>query len=74
MTEYDEYIINLDDYDSAIFLRYFREEIVRCKDCKYRSAGLPKDMECYRLGEYREFPVEPDGFCKWGERNKGGNN
>lgn len=42
------------------------EEIVRCRDCKeyierkgYATCG-------YFGGDYVE--VEPDGFCKWGER------
>ena len=40
------------------------EEIVRCRDCRYESYG-----ECTRPDEtYDEhwFPVEPEGFCKWG--------
>lgn len=42
-------------------------EIVRCGDCramrvKYGNTGI----ECWKNGE--PFTVEPDGFCKWGER------
>ena len=44
-------------------------EVVRCRDCKYVSRDEGKTWcECYRLGAYREFYVEPDGFCAWGER------
>ena len=46
------------------------EEIVRCRDCramrvKYGNTGI----ECWMNGE--PFTVEPDGFCKWGERKEG---
>ena len=40
-----------------------KEEIVRCRDCKHYG----EKTYCFRLGEYREFYVEPDGFCAWGE-------
>lgn len=35
------------------------EEIVRCRDCKYRAKAC---CWCINGG------VEPDGFCSWGER------
>lgn len=43
------------------------EPVIRCRDCravsvKYGNAGI----ECWMSGE--PFTVEPDGFCKWGER------
>ena len=40
-----------------------REEIVRCRDCKWCMA--------YMSGTYCDYmahAVELDGFCKWGER------
>lgn len=43
------------------------EEIVRCRDCKHFMNG---DL-CKLQDEWNEFhwlEVEPDGFCKWGER------
>ncbi len=43
-------------------------EIVRCHDCKYVSRDDPKNKYCYRLAEYHEFSVEPNGFCAWGKR------
>ena len=42
------------------------EAIVRCMDCKHYG----EDAYCFRLGEYREFCVEPDGFCAWAERRE----
>lgn len=49
-----------------------REEIVRCRDCRYY--GSYDGSWCCRT--YEPVPsgtcdyqtVEPDGFCKWGER------
>lgn len=42
------------------------EEIVRCRDCKYYDYSLCNWFECSYCGEPNR--VEPDGFCKWGER------
>lgn len=39
------------------------EEIVRCRDCRFSLAhgnGCGRNQDIY--------DVEPDGFCKWGER------
>ena len=56
-----------------------REEIVRCRDCKYMrrvkhwlgmdidECWLHADRESGALGKER---TEPDGFCAWGERRK----
>ena len=48
-----------------------REYIVRCKDCKHYSDHewvLVTDVSdvCHFFGD--GVKVEPDGFCKWGER------
>lgn len=57
------------------------EPIVRCWDCKYLDMpdwddnlaacyGEPP-LFCMRPdgnGDYMRFEVEPNGFCKWGER------
>ncbi len=45
-----------------------REEIVRCKDCKYMSKDTNVFKWCYRLSP--EFACEPDGFCAWGKRRE----
>lgn len=45
--------------------------LVRCRDCSYYNrrewnSGVPYYTCNYFDSEYAE--VEPDGFCKWGER------
>lgn len=44
-----------------------KEEVVRCRDCRHSSREYKDFRYCYRLGEYKEFFVEPDNFCSWGE-------
>lgn len=52
-----------------------REEIVRCGDCgrAYRRGG---GVYCSRVLQWGSndrpapLPVEPDGFCAWGERRE----
>lgn len=42
------------------------KEIVRCRDCRFRCLD-----ECTRIDEgFKDywFAIEPEGFCKWGER------
>lgn len=56
----------------------YEERIVRCKDCKfYDTTGVYTDytrdlqeQNCYHFKDYEgsPMPVEPDGFCSWGER------
>lgn len=49
-----------------VMLSRQREEVVRCRDCRFEMIG-----ECSRPDEWVDelwFSVEPDGFCKWGER------
>lgn len=43
-----------------------REEIVRCRDCKYCIANVCMSPD--GDGDYLRFEVLPDGFCAWGER------
>ena len=46
-----------------------REEIVRCRDCKYGIDGGKYCAEnCADSWDWRN--VEPDGFCAWGERKE----
>lgn len=54
-----------------------REEIVRCRDCRYLDAirtsySAEPDFQCmadWCQGVEGDSPfVEPDGFCAWGER------
>lgn len=57
---------------------YKREEIVRCRDCKYHdlqtvvysSKPLSVCMAEWCEGSEHEL-VEPNGYCKWGERREG---
>ncbi len=54
---------------------YRRERVVRCRDCKHaiegRDAGT---LDCMHFAQWDYYddepghwPVEPDGFCAWGE-------
>ena len=54
-----------------------RERVVRCRDCKFSFEGTNGKLDCfgplttswdYQHDVYKENPVEPDGFCAWGER------
>lgn len=58
---------------------YQREEIVRCRDCKYANEDGDK---CVYFAAWEPLPegdefrdvyvdVEPNGFCAWGEREDG---
>ena len=64
-----EYIIRI---DNPITFPYLHQEIVRCRDCRHSSREYKDYLYCYRMGAYKEFFVEPDGFCAWGERKEGG--
>lgn len=44
------------------------KEIVQCENCEFEINGY-----CSHPDEWNDdlwFPVEPDGFCSWGERHK----
>lgn len=63
MTEYvgwidDEYNIVLDH----------NQEIVRCRDCRHYHATYNGCDEFGDIWHDEYAKVEPDGFCKWGER------
>ena len=54
-----------------------REEIVRCRDCKHcrehdmRAYGADRNqLLCHHfsMSSGAGWPVEPDGYCAWGER------
>lgn len=40
------------------------EEIVRCRDCKYYMHSSWHRCDLHSIAH----EVEPDGFCKWGEK------
>lgn len=65
-----EYILNLaqefvENYPDAL-----REEIVRCRDCRYFNCLWTDCYVCKRNKENFMPFVEPDGFCAWGERRE----
>lgn len=55
-----------------------RERIVRCRDCKHAEEYCDTDMlGCLHFEQWdycedqpRQWLVEPDGFCAWGEPRK----
>ena len=53
-----------------------REQIVRCKDCKYLDRkDYTKTHKIPITGSWCNWfadTCEPDGFCAWGERKEGG--
>ena len=72
-----EYIVDVGNADELHFAAFqkraefcfgypVREEIVRCRDCKYCIANVCMSPD--GDGDYLRFEVLPDGFCKWGER------
>ena len=83
MAEYEDYIITIAPNDKVRDLvrccRSFAP-IVRCRDCKHSTGD---GTCCWYFSHYEqvgddhewdEVPddVEPDGFCKWGERRSDG--
>jgi hypothetical protein len=68
----NEYIITCDE-ETASWIGNDVDSmrpIVRCRDCRYISSEKYYFRYCYRMGECKEFPVELDGFCAWGERKE----
>lgn len=72
-----EFIIECEyDFDDGWIPGEHREEIVRCRDCKhyyevdeYHPNGN-YDRRCCKYFDSYDDEVEPDGFCKWGERRQ----
>lgn len=66
-----EYIINKSAYDCGV--EGIKEEIIRCKDCKYMDRELDGAPICRRRCWYVGYDydyVKLDGFCAWAERSK----
>ena len=68
-----EYIVEEPSDRSASWRVHGR--IVRCRDCKHYSEHewvMVTDVSdvCHFFGD--GVKVEPDGFCKWGERRADG--
>ena len=47
-----------------------REEIVRCRDCRWLWGSDELCMLPDGNGDYLRIYVNPDGFCAWGERRE----
>ena len=80
IAEYDEFV-DADGHAYCLLCSGRKEEITRCRDCKYYYAhGVPtcqRNKEWFtgydidgNYGEWcdGEFYVEPDGFCAWAVR------
>lgn len=80
-----EYIVDVGDADELHFAAFqkraefcfgypVREEIVRCRDCKFYILDEFDEAECHQFTDYYDQPVhwpESDGFCAWGKRRDG---
>ena len=49
------------------------EEVVRCRDCKHYNEKTYEWVNCWTrtyttCSMFDGCRVEPDGYCKWGER------
>lgn len=74
---YDSEPVEVTDYRGGthrVYQHEKREEIVRCKDCihyyeaeEYHPQGNYNRRCCKYFDTYND-EVEPDGFCKWGEK------
>ena len=74
MNEMTEHIFptigrNIEHYSCPVIAGTAREEIIRCRDCKYSKRYWNREKPlCRRLLPVFSFYVDPDGFCAWGER------
>lgn len=79
-----EYVIDEDEYRAAMRKAYeagatgrevytardcLTRELVRCRDCKH-AEDMTRLHGCWfcRRCCCASFPINPDGFCAWGER------
>ena len=71
------------DWDENLVIDTFskntlREEIVRCKDCKYNDGVINACIHPWITPLYGDVPLNyifttvPDGFCAWGKRYNNG--
>lgn len=79
-----EYIVELTEENHGRLMAEcdgIHEELVRCRDCRHAIpvTSDPPWLDCtgplvetwdWQHDEPRMNPVEPEGFCKWGERRK----
>ena len=72
MSEYVEYITRYERGENGTLIQRIEygyepiaERITRCRDC---IDGANDGTKCTRTSILHPSKVEPDGFCKWGER------
>ena len=73
-------------FEDGRVVRYpqeIRERIVRCRDCEHgdpfcECSSYPGKINCLHFAQWDYYddepgvcPVEPDGFCAWGEEREG---
>jgi len=76
-----EYIVDFGDKRSNRFVRLnmaliedngakLGERVIRCRDCKFchKNYCEKRVSPTVSPSEIYWIPVEPDGFCAWGER------
>lgn len=66
---YIAYLLEKVRYLESVYAQFADiQRVVRCKDCAKSQEkdcfGVMTVLECSR----DDLVVEPDGFCKWGER------
>ena len=62
-----EYIYDTAKVETLPTQGFTGETVVRCRDCVYRGWSDAGGHFCARgIG----LTVEPNGFCKWGERRE----
>ena len=61
-----EIIVEMEDY-IKIKGGHYKQDLVRCKDCKHKEREQPGMVYCPMIvGSW----VPDDHFCKWGERGE----
>ena len=72
-----EFIIELGEHTQDGIKCVQREEIVRCRDCRFYKPRDGATLNC--RFEHPTMPntvqwriADPDGFCYWGERRSDG--
>lgn len=64
--------VGIDANDIARFPRVDAVPVVRCAGCRYGYVEDDGYMMCGNADGYD--PVEPNGYCAWGERKDGADN
>lgn len=63
--EYEEVIVRLDKANTII------EEIVRCKDCQYRSNYISVNDDDWYCSKFEGgIGIDPLDYCSYGERKE----